>query len=596
MPQDGSNNYQYPPGTLGIPDQTIESESYNTFINDLITNDLNIPRPIHRGGTGANTASGALVALGGEQALQLVSNYDSHVFVNGSFQSNPGATAAPEPTQYYTGIAYFHGSSGYIEARPIVGGVASPASKYVRAKSGTGWGPWVIDASDKVSKAGDTMSGDLKIVTNKTSGALVELHDQIAGGEQWQVVSSGGDHGTVGDLCFWNVTGGLRLNIQKNGGVVNQGGNFSVGSVFSGYGTPSVGTYYFGSDGTKYLTCDGVAFTLAGGDLFSSNGVVLRKNDYAVNIYAPTGGNARVRTEVEGAGRAYSFGAVGSNWMLADETAGVGRLTLDSSGNFSFNGAASFLATMSVSGNLAANDVYLSRSSAPNTGVLYMGNTGAKYLYFDGTQFSFAGAPVSIVEPTAAYHAASKNYVDSALAGGVVALPIAGGTMTGPIISAPSLGTIAAAATEQTVGIRGGGGAGDASYLTFHRPGVFAAALGIDTDNQLKYGGWSNGAVSYRVWHEGNLSPTSFAPAAGAGITVTGSTVSINTNNYEGVGSYIFAYLSGGFFPNVPANTTVAGSSLVRNPVTVGGSPPGTWRSVNALLNAGESGLFIRTA
>jgi hypothetical protein len=46
-----------------------------------------------------------------------------------------------------------------------------------------------------------------------------------------------------------------------------------------------------------------------------------------------------------------------------------------------------------------------------------------------------------------------------------------------------------------------------AAYLSFHRPGVFACHVGIDTDNQLKVGGWSFGGASYRIWHEGNLAP-----------------------------------------------------------------------------------------
>jgi hypothetical protein len=48
-----------------------------------------------------------------------------------------------------------------------------------------------------------------------------------------------------------------------------------------------------------------------------------------------------------------------------------------------------------------------------------------------------------------------------------------------------------------------GNGTG-ASFMTFHRPGVFAAYIGIDTDNVWKVGGWSMGAVAYKLWHEGS--------------------------------------------------------------------------------------------
>lgn len=50
-----------------------------------------------------------------------------------------------------------------------------------------------------------------------------------------------------------------------------------------------------------------------------------------------------------------------------------------------------------------------------------------------------------------------------------------------------------------------GNGAG-AAAIAFHRPGVYAAFLGIDTDNKLKYGGWSAGAVAYPVFTKANCS------------------------------------------------------------------------------------------
>ncbi|MET0720664.1 MAG: hypothetical protein ABWY64_07495, partial [Tardiphaga sp.] len=46
-----------------IPDTTIESAVYNGFVNDIET-DLNTPRPIVAGGTGATSAAGALTSLG----------------------------------------------------------------------------------------------------------------------------------------------------------------------------------------------------------------------------------------------------------------------------------------------------------------------------------------------------------------------------------------------------------------------------------------------------------------------------------------------------------------------------------------------------
>ncbi len=42
----------------------------------------------------------------------------------------------------------------------------------------------------------------------------------------------------------------------------------------------------------------------------------------------------------------------------------------------------------------------------------------------------------------------------------------------------------------------------NAAFMAFHRPG-FAAYFGLDTDNQLKIGGWSMGVNAYPLWHKG---------------------------------------------------------------------------------------------
>ncbi|AUW59436.1 hypothetical protein C1T17_16420 [Sphingobium sp. SCG-1] len=48
-----------------------------------------------------------------------------------------------------------------------------------------------------------------------------------------------------------------------------------------------------------------------------------------------------------------------------------------------------------------------------------------------------------------------------------------------------------------------GNGVG-AAMMTFHRPGSFAAYFGLDMDNAWRVGGWSMGAQTFRLWHEGN--------------------------------------------------------------------------------------------
>lgn len=68
MPYNG-DIYSPPAGTKGAPKTTIQSAKYNTFLDD-ITQAQNTPRPIVGGGTGANTLSGAKIALGVDKVVK----------------------------------------------------------------------------------------------------------------------------------------------------------------------------------------------------------------------------------------------------------------------------------------------------------------------------------------------------------------------------------------------------------------------------------------------------------------------------------------------------------------------------------------------
>ena len=84
MPRDGSNVYSQPFPNV-VDGTTIESAVYNGFTTDVAL-DLNTPRPIVAGGTGAGRHRRAQqYRRRGQQSP--VTNYDSHVFVKGSFYS-----------------------------------------------------------------------------------------------------------------------------------------------------------------------------------------------------------------------------------------------------------------------------------------------------------------------------------------------------------------------------------------------------------------------------------------------------------------------------------------------------------------------------
>jgi hypothetical protein len=153
MPRDGSGQYHAPPGTDGAPETTIDSAKYNLFVADL-EQVLNLPAPIISGGTGASTPDGALVSLSAEKASQIVTNYDSMVWMSGSFSSAATATSAPIPGHRFSGIAYVIDTNNInVEARDQ-DSTTSPGARYVRQKKAGVWSAWVTETSGGGGPAG----------------------------------------------------------------------------------------------------------------------------------------------------------------------------------------------------------------------------------------------------------------------------------------------------------------------------------------------------------------------------------------------------------------------------------------------------------
>jgi hypothetical protein len=175
MPRDGTQTYVLPFPDVD-EDTTIESAVYNGFTNDVAA-DLNAPRPISSGGTGANSAADALFNMGAEKAAQVVTNYDSHLWVPGSFYSATTATGEPVDGHAFSGVAYIGEALANpptnlnvtLEARDTTDG-----KLYIRRKTAGVWSAWILDGdlsgisgdiALKVAKAGDTMTGALELPT-----------------------------------------------------------------------------------------------------------------------------------------------------------------------------------------------------------------------------------------------------------------------------------------------------------------------------------------------------------------------------------------------------------------------------------------------
>jgi hypothetical protein len=192
MPRDGSGVYSIPPGTDGIPDTTVESAKYNTFIHDVET-DLNAARPIIAGGTGATTPADARANLQAERAMQTITNFDSDPLEAGSFTAATSATGSPVAGHAFTGIIYGPPTSMVIEARDETDG-----SLYIRRMTAGVWGAW---------DAGNTMTGDLKI--SKVS-PLITLNDTAAGVPELIMTRAG--------LARWAMLLGINAETGANVG------------------------------------------------------------------------------------------------------------------------------------------------------------------------------------------------------------------------------------------------------------------------------------------------------------------------------------------------------------------------------------------
>ena len=79
-------------------------------------------------------------------------------------------------------------------------------------------------------------------------------------------------------------------------------------------------------------------------------------------------------------------------------------------------------------------------------------------------------------------------------------------SFSNPIFGSGNTGAIGTVNTVNTGSfqVSNEGNAAASASICFHRAGVYAAYLGLDTDNQFKVGGATMGLVAHTLWHSGN--------------------------------------------------------------------------------------------
>lgn len=214
MARDGSNIYSLPFPAV-VSGTTISSNVHNSTMND-IAQDLNTPRPIVAGGTGATNADGALAAMGAEKSNQIVTNYDSHAWLAGSFSSAAGATAAPTANAF-CGVVYMADSSNIvIEAREI-----STGTLYMRRKVAGAWvnsGAWAFDNVLQVA-GGQTITGgfrftpaSLTLTGTVTPNALLANYQYGNNGAAFTLAAPAADSAL--DILVTNVSGAGTISFS----------------------------------------------------------------------------------------------------------------------------------------------------------------------------------------------------------------------------------------------------------------------------------------------------------------------------------------------------------------------------------------------
>lgn len=298
-----------------------------------------------------------------------------------------------------------------------------------------------------VNRAGDTMSGALTVA----GSGLVSL------APNGDITASRGSGGT----------GALFLSRDGSRYLYNDGTNYIFASqqvyVMSnlvwnsgndGAGSGLDADLLDGRDGSYYADVSGrLGYTPANraGDTFTG----------LVSVQA-TGLNAGVRLLNPNSGRDYRvLHKEGGIFAITDETSASERFTIQ------------------------ANGVVLINTGLAWTSANDGAGSGLDADLLDGQDGSF--------------------YTNISARLGYVPANRAGDTLGRMTFAAGSTGGNGVGASSSGLGeleVRGNGVG--AAMVTFHRPNSFAAYLGVDVDNQLKFGGWSLGATAYTIWHAGN--------------------------------------------------------------------------------------------
>lgn len=221
---------------------------------------------------------------------------------------------------------------------------------------------------------------------------------------------------------------------------------------------------------------------------------------------------------------------VGSNGTRPPSEPGLIRYNSDV-GYMEFGGPTQWI-------QVASNSVYdVANASYAATNVAYNASNAAfnaasnavtqTSKAFDTANAAFTSANNVGPQIAPAFNQANTafNVANAAYGSANNALPLAGGTMTGLIIGKVSTGNVYTSNDGGNFSIRGD--SANAAVISFHRPAAYAVNMGLDTDNNFRIGGWSDG-LTYRLQLAGPGGTHIF----NGNLSVTGSLDLSNTTSH----------------------------------------------------------------
>jgi hypothetical protein len=348
---------------------------------------------------------------------------------------------------------------------------------------------------------------------------------------------------TNGSITFQNSLGGsFSVTGSASGQSTGTFGNIIANSGVASSSTSTGALQVTGGAGISGAVNIGGDLTVTGGltvngtttNINTTNLVVEDKNIIIADVTTPTdttadGGGITVKGATD---KTFNWVNATAAWTSSEdlnlltgkqyEIAGTSVLTATTLGSAVVNSSLTSLGTITtlvatnsrtttaVDTNFSTANAVISGGSLNNTTVGATTHTTGRFTTVTATTVNAGTIGNSGATLTGTLSTAAQTNVTSlgTLTGLTLSGTITGKTNTGGVVSA----------SNDTGALSVRGDASNAASISFHRPGLYAVNMGLDTDNVFKIGGWSATANCFQLTGAGALTLLS-------GITTSGSIV-----------------------------------------------------------------------